>query len=65
MKKFLNKDNMATISGYTIAILNSIIVLDIDKMVYTLPSTWLKLIVAIVMPIVGGHITEVKTNSNL
>ena len=64
MKQFLNKNNKATIAGYITAIFNATMVIDIDHLDFTLPSTYLKLFGAIVMPIVGGHMTQMKdTNS--
>lgn len=54
------KSNIATIGGYFTAIYNALFVLDIDNMDYHLPSTYLKLIGAIVLPIVSGHATQIK-----
>lgn len=62
MKKIFSKDNLATLGGYITAIFNAVIMLDVDNLNYTLPSTWLKLFGAIVMPIIGGHVTELKSN---
>lgn len=64
MKNFLNKSNKATIAGYVLAIYNGLIVLEIDHLDYTLPSTWLKLFGAIGLPILGGHMTQLKDNQN-
>lgn len=60
MLKRLNKNNLATIGGYASAIFNALAVIDIDSLDYTLPSTYLKLFGAIVMPIIAGHATEFK-----
>lgn len=65
MKKILSNSNKATIAGYITAIFNALVVLDIDNMDYTKPSTWLKLFGALVLPIVGGHMTEIKKNNEL
>lgn len=65
MKKFLNKSSRSTIAGYIVAIFNGIIILDVDNLDYTLPSTWLKLFGAIVLPIVGGHVTQMKDNNSI
>ncbi len=56
----LNRSNKSTIAGYFIAIYNALIMFDVDTLDYTLPSTWLKLIGAIALPIAMGHTTEVK-----
>lgn len=60
MKKFFNNSSKSTIAGYIVAMFNGLIVLEVDHLDYTLPSTWLKLFGAIVLPIVGGHMTEIK-----
>jgi len=59
--KTLNGNIKATIVGYLTAVINSLVVLDLDNMDYSLPSNWVKLFVAIVMPIFAGHITEIKS----
>lgn len=62
MTKLLNDNSLkSTIAGYIIAIFNSLVVLDIDNLDYSLPSTYLKLIGALVLPIVGGHMTQLKS----
>jgi len=65
MKKFLNKSNKSTIAGYITAVFNAIIMIDVDNLDFTLPSTYLKLFGAIVMPIIGGHMTELKDNNKI
>lgn len=60
MKTYLNRSNKATIAGYITAIFNALVVLDLDVLNYNLPSTYVKLFGSIVMPIVAGHITEIK-----
>jgi hypothetical protein len=60
MTKFLNKNRVATIAGYMSALFNALILLDIDLLDYSLPSTYLKIFGAIVAPIVAGHYTEFK-----
>jgi hypothetical protein len=64
MSKFLSKNNKATIAGYATAIFNAIMVLDVDTLNWHLPSTYLKLFGAIVLPIIGGHMTQLKGNEN-
>ncbi len=56
----LSKSSLATIGGYLTAIYNSLFVLDIDNLNYHLPSTYLKLVGAILFPIVAGHATQLK-----
>lgn len=63
MKKIFNKNNIATLGGYITAVYNAILVIDIDNLNFSLPSTYIKLFGAIVMPIVGGHVTQMR-NSN-
>jgi len=65
MKKFLNKSSRSTIAGYVVAIFNAVIMLDVDNLDYTLPSTWLKLFGAIVLPIIGGHVTQMKDKNSI
>lgn len=60
MTKFLNKNNIATIAGYLSAVFNALAVIDIDALDYKMPSTYLKLFGAVVMPIIVGHVTEFK-----
>jgi len=64
MKKFFNRSSKSTIAGYIVAIYNAIIMIDVDNLDFTLPSTYLKLFGAIVLPIVGGHMTEIKQTQN-
>lgn len=52
------KSLFATIGGYLTAIYNALYVIDIDNLDYHLPSTYLKLIGAILLPIVSGHATQ-------
>lgn len=54
----LSKSKIATIGGYLTAIYNALFVLDIDNLDYHLPSTYLKLVGAILLPIVSGHSTQ-------
>ncbi len=63
MKNFFNKNNKATIAGYATAIFNALIVLEIDHLDYTLPSTYLKLFGSIILPILGGHMSEIKSKT--
>jgi hypothetical protein len=63
MKNIFNKNNIATIGGYMSAIYNAILVIDIDNLDYSLPSTYLKLFGAILMPIIGGHATQIISNN--
>lgn len=65
MKKFLNKSTRSTIAGYVVAVFNAIIILDVDNLDYNLPSTWLKLFGAIVLPIIGGHVTQMKDGNKI
>lgn len=65
MRKFLNKNTKATIAGYVLALYNSLLVLDIDKLDFSLPSTYLKVFGAIVLPIIGGHMTEIKNTNEI
>jgi len=57
------KSTLATIGGYITAIYNALFVLDIDNLDYHLPSTYLKLFGAVVLPILAGHATQLKENS--
>lgn len=61
LNKFLTQSNKATIGGYIIAIYNATMAIDVDNLNFSLPSTYLKLFGAVVMPILLGHSTEVKT----
>lgn len=54
------KSTIATIGGYVTAIFNALVVLDIDTLDYHLPSTYLKLFGAVVLPILAGHATQLK-----
>lgn len=60
MRKYLNRSNKATIAGYITAVFNALVVLDLDVLNYSMPSTYVKLFGAIVLPIIAGHATEVK-----
>ena len=60
MKKLLSRNSKATLAGYITAMFNAIVMIDVDNLDFTLPSTYLKLFGAIVMPIIGGHMTEIK-----
>lgn len=61
MKKWFNKSSKSTIAGYIVALYNSLIMLNIDNLDFTLVSTYLKLFGAIALPILGGHLTEMKS----
>lgn len=56
----MNKSLNSTLAGYIVAAYNALAVIDIDNLDYHLPSTYFKLFGAIVLPIVGGHITKIK-----
>ncbi len=56
----LTKSNKATIAGYLMAIYGATMVLDLDTLDYSLPSTYVKLFGAIIMPILAGHSTQLK-----
>lgn len=63
--KFLNKSSKSTIAGYIVAVFNAVVILDVDNLDFILPSTYFKLFGAIVLPIIGGHATQIKsTNLN-
>lgn len=64
LKKFWNKSSKATLAGYATAIFNALVALDIDTLNWELPSTYVKLFGIIVLPILGGHMSEIKTNTN-
>ena len=57
------KSSIATLGGYFTAIYNALFVLDIDNLDYHLPSTYLKIIGAIVLPIISGHATQLKDSN--
>lgn len=59
----ITRNLKATLAGYITAMFNALIVIEIDHLDYTLPSTYLKLFGAIVMPIIGGHISEIKKST--
>lgn len=61
MARGLNKCNIATMGGYVTAIFNALVVLDMDHMDWHLPSSYLKIFGAMVLPIFGGHITQMKS----
>lgn len=61
MSKFLNKSSKATISGYVAAIMNASLVIDWDHLDWSLVSTYVKVIVGLGLPIVSGHMTQLKT----
>lgn len=64
MKNIFNKNNLATIGGYMSAIYNSLLVIDIDNLNFSLPSTYLKLFGGVVMPIIAGHATQFISKEN-
>lgn len=58
---WLNKNRKSTIAGYIVAVYNASIMLDVDNLDWHLPSTYFKIFGAVVLPIIGGHVTEIKT----
>jgi hypothetical protein len=63
-RRWFSRSNKATIAGYITAIFNALVAMDIDTLNWNLPSTYVKLFGIIVLPIVGGHMTEVKSAKN-
>lgn len=61
---WLNKSSKSTIAGYIVAVYNASIMLDVDNLDWTLVSTYLKIFGAVVLPIIGGHSTEMKTTES-
>lgn len=62
MKAIFNKNTKATIAGYIAAIMNAAVVIDWDNLDWSLISSWVKVIVGLGLPIVSGHMTELKSN---
>ena len=56
----LSKGKQATILGILTSIFTALTLVDLDKLDYTLPSTWVKLLV-IVLPAIGGSISSVNS----
>ena len=64
MPKWINKNTKATIVGYIAALMNAAVVIDWDNLDWSLISTWVKVIVGLGLPIVSGHMTEIKSKTN-
>lgn len=59
-----NKNTKSTLAGYLVAVYNASIMLDVDNLDWTLVSTYLKIFGAVILPIIGGHTTEIKTTDS-
>lgn len=64
MTKWLNKNRKATILGYFAAIFNAAMVIDWDNLDWSLVSTWVKVLGALLGPILMGHTSELKVKQN-
>lgn len=58
MFKSLNASSLATIFGIATSICTALAVVDLDKLDYSLPSTYFKLLV-LALPAVGGYMSTI------
>lgn len=54
-----NRSLISTWAGILTSVVQALAVLDLDTMDYSLPSTWIK-IVLILLPAAGGYVSTIK-----
>ena len=56
----ISKANQATLLGVLTSVATALTLVDLDKLDYSLPSTWVKLFV-VIMPAIGGSLSSINT----
>ena len=54
-----NRSGIATVLGLLTSLYSSLVLVDLDTLNYSLPSTYMKLL-GLILPAIGGFVSEVK-----